>query len=68
MKGIVEAYAPNANHASITITNGTIMVKACEWDGEKNEYIVKDILNAVQFKDGDMKVDGAYIHSKEGTA
>ena len=61
MKDIVEGYAPNANHTSITIVNGTIMVSACEFDGEKSEYIEKDILKADKFTDGEMYIDGEYI-------
>lgn len=61
MQSIVGIYAPNANHISITIVNGTIMVSACEFDGEKSEYIEKDILNAYKFTDGEMYIDGEYI-------
>jgi len=61
MKAIVEGYAPNANHMSINCINGQLSVSACEFDGEAGEYIEKDILKAVQFKDGDLLIDGQYI-------
>lgn len=68
MKAMVEAYAPNVNHMSITAVDGTIMVTACEWDTERQTYIVKDILDAIQFKDGDIKTGGEYIDAEGGAA
>ena len=53
-KTIVCAYAPNANHVSIDIVNGTISVNACEWDGEAGDYVEKNILNLTEFADGEL--------------
>ena len=69
MKTIVSNYAPNANHVSINCINGQLSARACEFDDESGEYIEKDILLAIQFKDGDMLIDGQYIKpAKEGAA
>lgn len=65
MRTIVAAYAPNANHASITLVNGTIKVDACEWDGDADDYVEKDILNAAQFADGVLLMGGKYIQKED---
>lgn len=67
LQTLVCAYSPNANHVGITIVNGNISVNACQYDGEKEEYIEKDILNATLFADGVMHLDGQYIYP-EGVA
>lgn len=61
MKAIVEAYAPNSNHISITVVDGSIHVNACEWDGPGEDYITKDILDAHEFSDGTLRINGEYI-------
>lgn len=69
MKAIVEGYAPNANHMSINCINGQVSARACEFDDESGEFIEKDILQGILFKDGDMLIDGQYITpAKEGAA
>jgi hypothetical protein len=61
MKTIVGAYSPNANHISISVVNGDIDVSACEYDGEKEVVVEKDILDAVEFQDGTIRINGEYI-------
>lgn len=69
MKAIVEGYAPNANHVSIDYINGQLSARACAFDDDKGEYIEKDILKAILFRDGDLLIDGQYIKpGKENVA
>lgn len=60
MQTIVGAYAPNANHMSVDVINGSISVSACEWDNDEGDYIEKDILSATLFPDGSMMMHGEY--------
>ena len=60
IKQIVSAYAPNANHMSVDVINGSINVSACEWDNDEGDYIEKDILSATMFPDGSMMMHGEY--------
>lgn len=69
MRAIVGNYAPNANHMSINCINGQLSARACEFDDESGEYVEKDVLLAIQFKDGDLLIDGQYIKpGKENVA
>lgn len=65
LRTLVSAYKPNANHMSVDCIDGNIHVRACEYDGEKYEYVEKDILNATLFKDGTLYIDGQYIRPDE---
>lgn len=65
MKTIVAAYAPNANHVSIDVINGTIRVTACEWDGNAEDFVEKDILNAAQFANGVLLMGGKYTQKED---
>lgn len=68
MKVIVEAYAPQANHINITSVDGQISVNASRYDDDNVSYIEQDILDAVLFTDGTLKICGEYIRPKEGAA
>lgn len=48
IRDIVGRYAPNANHVSLDVIDGAILVRACEWDNENREIIVRDILDAYE--------------------
>ena len=64
MKEILGAYAPNANHAEISVSGEMIRVRAYEWDDDKDDFADSDILNAVLFADGTLKINGQYIKPK----
>lgn len=68
MKEIMAEFAPNANHISIDIVDGTIMVNAHEYDRKAQDIIERGILNARLFKDGSARIDGEYIKAKEDVA
>jgi hypothetical protein len=61
IKRLVGEYAPNANHVCVDVINGCICVNACEWDGEKSDYIEKDILRASLFPSGEVFINGKYV-------
>lgn len=58
IRDIVAAYAPNANHASITIVDGTIMIRSSQWDNVNDEFIEADILDAIMCPDGSVYCRG----------
>lgn len=66
MKIIVEGYAANANHMSISVIGDHISVNACEYDSVAMTTIERDILNARLFDDGTLYVDGQYVKPGEG--
>ena len=69
MKAIVGAYAPNANHISINYINGQLSAYAHEFDGDACEFVEQSILEAIQFADGELLIDGQYIKpAKEDVA
>ena len=61
LKTIVGSYAQNANQVSITIVNDQIGVTACEYHDDGPEIIRREVLDAVAFGDGTLKIDGQYI-------
>lgn len=66
MKSIVNGYAANANHMSITAIGDHITINACEYDSVAMKTIERDILNARLFDDGTLYVDDQYIKPGEG--
>lgn len=68
MKEIMAEFAPNANHISLYIIDGTVMVNAHEYDNEAQDFIEKGILDATLFADGSAQIDGEYIEAKEDVA
>lgn len=68
MKEIMAEFAPNANHISIDIVDGTIMVNAHEFDRKAQDFIERGILDATLFDDGIARIDGEYIKAKDDVA
>lgn len=68
MQMVMADFAPNANHISIDVVDGTIMVNAHEFDRKAQDFIERGILDATLFTDGSTKIDGEYIEAKEDVA